>query len=76
MFLETKNKGKKQLPNMRRIICNDNGWFKNYLQWLVVYFGFCNDNGWFKISKDEKNYLQSCEVCLMVGIEFCVRQEA
>ena len=56
MFLETKNKGKKQLPNMRRIICND--------------------NGWFKISKDEKNYLQSCEVCLMVGIEFCVRQEA
>ena len=34
---------------------------------LSVYFGFCNENSWFKISKDDKNYLQSCEVCLMVG---------
>ena len=34
---------------------------------LSVYFGFCNENGWFKISKDDNNYLQSCEVCLMVG---------
>ena len=33
---------------------------------LSVYFGFCNENSWFKISKDDKNYLQSCEVCLMV----------
>ena len=34
---------------------------------LSVYFGFCNENSWFKISKDDKNYLQICEVCLMVG---------
>ena len=32
-----------------------------------MYFGFCNENSWFKIPKDDKNYLQSCEVCLMVG---------
>ena len=34
---------------------------------MSVYFCFCNENSWFKISKDDKNYLQSCEFCLMVG---------
>ena len=41
---------------------------------LSLYFGFSNENSWFKISKDDKNYLQSCEVCLILHIIFFLQK--